>query len=115
VNDLTDAYCKELDAQMPTPEGIYCQSIGSVLTKSTGGKFPLNFSYHLVKHFSGENDGLVSEDSFQWGEKYTLLRAPENRGISHMDIIDLSRENISGFDVREFYVKLVNDLKNRGL
>jgi triacylglycerol lipase len=36
-------------------------------------------------------------------------------GISHADIIDLSRENIDGFDAREFYVKIVNALKKRGL
>lgn len=115
VNDLTDSHCKQLDREMPTPEGIFCQSIGSVLTTAGSGIFPLNLSYHLVNHFSGENDGLVSEDSFAWGEKYTLLRASGKKGISHCDIIDLTRENIPEFDVREFYVELVNDLKNRGL
>ncbi len=115
VHDLTDARCKELDQEMPTPEGIFCKSVGSVLTRSSGGKFPMNFSYHLVKHFSGENDGLVSEDSFAWGQAYTLLKSTGKRGISHSDMIDLNRENIPGFDVREFYVGLVNDLKNRGL
>ena len=34
--------------------------------------------------------------------------------ISHGDVVDLNRENIRGFDVREFYVKLVADLKRRG-
>jgi triacylglycerol lipase len=29
-------------------------------------------------------------------------------------MIDLNRENIDGFDVREFYVQLVSDLKNKG-
>lgn len=115
VNNLTDSYCSELDAQMPSPEGIYCQSVGSVLIKSGNGKFPLNISYHLVKHFSGDNDGLVDEKSFRWGENYTLLKPTKNRGISHGDMIDLNRENINGFDVREFYVNLVADLKNKGL
>ena len=115
INDLTDAHCKQLNADMPTPEGIYCQSVGSILTKAKGGKFPLNFSYHLVRHFSGDNDGLVSENSFKWGQKYILLKPNKNRGISHGDMIDLNRENIYVFDVREFYVNLVNDLKNRGL
>jgi len=115
VNDLTDAACKQRDIEMPTPEDIFCQSIGSVLVKARSGKFPLNISYHLVNHFSGENDGLVSEDSFAWGEKYTLLRSSGKQGISHGDIIDLNRENIPGFDVREFYVGLVKDLKSRGL
>ena len=115
VSDLTDSALKELNPQMPTPDGVYTQSVGTVLTKATSGKFPLNFSYHLVKHFSGENDGLVSEDSFKWGENYILLRPQGKRGISHGDMIDLNRENIKGFDVREFYVNLVNDLKNKGL
>jgi len=29
-------------------------------------------------------------------------------------VIDLNRENIDTFDVREFYVELVSDLKRRG-
>ena len=29
-------------------------------------------------------------------------------------VVDLNRENIRGFDVREFYVKLAEDLKRRG-
>jgi triacylglycerol lipase len=115
VGDLTDARCKALNAQMPTPDGVFCQSVGSVLGKARGGKFPLNFSYHLVKFFSGGNDGLVSEDSFAFGEKYILLKPTRNRGISHGDMIDLNRENIPDFDVREFYVNLVKDLKDRGL
>ena len=115
VNDLTDNYCKQLNLELTTPQGVYCQSFGSVLTRATNGKFPLNFSYHLVKHFSGENDGLVSAESFRWGENFTLLKPPKMRGISHGDMIDLNRENIKGFDVREFYVNLVNELKNKGL
>jgi triacylglycerol lipase len=115
VYDLTQERCRVSDGNMPTPKDIFCQSVGSVLEEAGSGKFPLNFSYLLVKHFSGENDGLVSEDSFAWGEKYTLLKNDNPRGISHGDIIDLNRENIPGFDVREFYVQLVHDLKNRGL
>lgn len=115
VNDLTDASCKQRDPEMPTPKGVYCQSVGSVLTKASNGKFPLNLSYHLVKHFSGENDGLVDEASFQWGEHYILLRPTGECGISHGDMIDLNRQDLSGFDVREFYVNLVSDLKNKGL
>ena len=69
----------------------------------------------MAKHFSGENDGLVSEPSFRWGENYILLRPTTKEGISHCDIIDLNKLNIRGFDVREFYVGLVSDLKKRGL
>ena len=115
VGNLTAASCRAFDAETPVPEGIYCQSIGSIMPTARGGKFPMNFSYHLMEHFEGEGDGLVSEASFRWGEKYILLRPSGNRGISHGDIIDMNRENIPGFDVRDFYVDLVSDLRQRGL
>jgi len=115
VNDLTASTCTKLDAELTAPSDIYCQSVGSALVNAQGGKFPLNMSYHLVNYFDEKNDGLVCSSSFKWGEKYTFLTPKKERGISHGDMIDLNRENIDGFDVREFYVKLVNDLKERGL
>lgn len=115
VTDLTASECSARDAAMKAPEGVFCQSVGSKLNKASGGRFPLNFSYNLVKYFDGPNDGLVSEDSFSWGEKYTFLKTDGKRGISHGDMIDLNRENIPGFDVREFYVRLTAELKERGL
>lgn len=119
VSDLTEKRCKKLNSLMGKEQSkfkdIFCQSVGSKLNKRTSGKFPLNFTYDLVKYFDGPNDGLVSEKSFQWGEKYTFLTVKGKRGISHGDMVDLNRENIPGFDVREFYVRLVSDLKDRGL
>ena len=115
VSDLTASFCGDFDQSHPVPEGLFCQSVGTVMKKSSGGQFPLNFSSKLVNYFDGENDGLVAFDSFKFGEKYTFLRPSYKRGISHGDVIDLNRENIKGFDVREFYVQLVADLKNRGL
>ena len=44
-----------------------------------------------------------------------FLTTTGRRGISHGDMIDLNRENIPGFDVREWYVNLVSDLRERGL
>lgn len=79
------------------------------------GRFPLNLTHSFVGYFDGENDGLVGVDSFEWGESLTMLRPTGRRGISHGDMVDLNRENIRGFDVREFYVELVSSLKERGL
>ncbi len=115
VGDLTDEACVGRDADMGVPDGVFCQSVGSVMPKAQSGQFPLNMSYHLVRAFSGDNDGLVSEPSFGFGERYTLLQPKGKRGISHGDMVDLNRQNIDGFDVREFYVELVQDLKERGL
>lgn len=114
VRDLTSERGVYLDSMMKKPEAVFCQSVGSRLKKATSGKFPLNFSYLLVKYFDGYNDGLVGEDSFEWGDKYIVLDNQYDRGISHGDVIDLNRENIPGFDVREWYVSLVSDLRERG-
>lgn len=114
VQDLTASACKQLNALMPDDPTVYYQSVGSRMNHAASGRFPLNMSYPMVKHFDGDNDGLVSTDSMKWGSHFTCLTVPDGRGISHGDMIDLNRENIKGFDVREFYVNLVKDLKAKG-
>lgn len=114
VNDLTAAFCRDFNTNYPDVPGILYQSVGSGLNKAGSGRFPLNFTYHLAKYFDGANDGLVSEKSFPWGESFQMLTVNGDRGISHGDMIDLNRENIPEFDVREFYVQLVAKLKQSG-
>lgn len=114
VTNLTASFCETFNEQVADAQGVYYQSVGSKLNKASGGRFPLNFTYHLANYFDGPNDGLVGETSFAWGADYKLLSVKGRRGISHGDMIDLNRENISEFDVREFYVQLVADLKKRG-
>ncbi len=115
VNDLTSSRCEVLDRQMNLPDGIYSKSIGSKLNKAIDGMFPLNFSYLIANKFDGANDGLVGVQSFAWGNNYEMVTSTDKCGLSHADVIDLTRINIAGFDVREFYVQLVFELKRRGL
>lgn len=114
VTDLTESACAARNAVTPDAQGVLYESVMSYCKKAQNGRFPLNMTYPVVRHFDGLNDGLVSVKSARWGEKYTLLEPKGERGISHADMIDLNRENIHGFDVREFYVGLVADLKRRG-
>lgn len=114
VNDLRASACRERNETVPDVSGVYYQSVGSKLNAAAGGRFPLNFSYQLVNYFDGPNDGLVGQNSFRWGERFQFLTVNGKRGISHGDMIDLNRENFDGFDVREFFVQLVADLKKRG-
>ncbi len=114
VRDLTASACKARNEEVRDVPGVYYQSVGSKLSGAVSGRFPLNFSWHLVKYFDGNNDGLVGEESFPWGESYRMLCSEGRRGISHGDMIDLNRENFNGFDVREFYVQLVHELKEKG-
>ena len=119
VADLTVTRCTYITELINnfnfTNAGIYTQSVGSCMKEAASGAFPLNLSYHLVDLFDRPNDGLVGVNSFVWGENYIYLENSKRNGISHGDVIDLNRENIYGFDVREFYVQLVAKLKNQGL
>lgn len=114
VQDLTASSCTRLNALLSDDPQVYYQSVGSKMNGAFSGRFPLNMSYPMVKHFDGANDGLVSVDSMKWGSHFIYLSVPDGRGISHGDMIDLNRENISDFDMREFYVNLVHDLKAKG-
>lgn len=114
VQDLTASACARMNEVLPDSPKVYYQSVGSKMDHASGGRFPLNMAYPMVKHFDGANDGLVSVESMKWGNDFICLTAPSGRGISHGDMIDLNRENIPGFDVREFYVKLVHELKEMG-
>ena len=114
VSDLSSERAKELNKEMKSSNKVYYQAFGSVLNHPTGGRFPLNLTNNFVKQFDGKNDGLVGIESFPLNDNFTLIETPYRRGISHGDVIDLNRENIKGYDVREFYVQLVKDLKDKG-
>ena len=114
VNDLTASACQKLNEEIKDSPNVYYQSIGSKLNVASSGRFPLNFSYRLVQYFDGANDGLVGEKSFPWGQNFQFLTVQGKRGISHGDVIDLNRENFEEFDVREFYVQLVSELRKKG-
>lgn len=114
VSSLTAEQCAKRNEQVKDSPSVYYQSIGSRLTVPSSGRFPLNFTYPLIRYFDGYNDGLVGEKSFPWGERYQFINPGSKRGISHGDMIDLNRENFDGFDVREFYVQLVHELKEKG-
>lgn len=115
VTDLTAARCKILNDEAPDKENVYYQSVASKMNSWTDGKFPLNLSHLLVRAYDGENDGLVSVESARWGSRCRVIVPPGKRGVSHGDMIDLNRENIDGFDVRELYVDIVSGLKSMGM
>lgn len=114
VTDLTASACEARNAVTPDDPGVVYESVMSWCRKAGHGRFPLNMTQPIVRHFDGRNDGLVAVESAKWGSRFTLLEPTGRRGISHGDVVDLNRENIPGFDVREFYVQLVSDLKRRG-
>jgi triacylglycerol lipase len=113
--DLTDRECAKLNALMKDAPGVLYQSVGSMMKKSSSAPFPLNLGHSIIKRQAGDNDGLVAVSSMEWGNFLGIIRPKGKLGISHADMIDLTRKNIDGFDVAEFYVDLAHRLKIRGL
>lgn len=104
---------RQFNAEVPDAPQVYYQSYATAMKDFLSDPL-LSVPYLLIKPLEGENDGLVSTESAKWGEFKGIVRNRRHRGISHGDIIDLKREDYSGFDVVEFYVKLVADLRERG-
>lgn len=113
VSDLTAASCARFNEEVKDAPGIYYQSTMSKMRGFHSTFLPLSFTYLLSKHYEGDNDGLVSIPSASWGNYLGLVEA-DREGISHADMIDLTHKDIKGFDVSEFYVKLLADLKAKG-
>jgi len=116
LKELTDANCAALNEKMPDVPGVLYQSVASKMRFSSSAIFPLNLGHSIIKRFGGgDNDGLVCVQSMVWGDFLGVCKPKGLKGISHGDMIDLTRKDILGFDVCEFYVDLVNRLKIKGL
>lgn len=104
---------KEFNKRVNDSEKVFYQSYTTVL-KSFFSDYILCIPYVVIKRLEGENDGLVSINSAKWGEFKGVIRSEHLRGISHGDIIDLKREDYRGFDVVNWYVGLISDMKKKG-
>jgi len=115
VYHLTENYAQRFNEEVKNQEGILYQSVMSKMDSAKCAGFPLNITYRIINKFQRcQNDGLVPLESGIWGEYLGLLRVEGRRGISHGDMIDLFRENIKDFDDRNFYVRLICELKRKG-
>ncbi|MDR0346885.1 MAG: hypothetical protein LBH56_00710 [Coriobacteriales bacterium] len=123
-SQLTTASMQRFNERYPTAPALYCQSyIGTMTGVSTD--VTMAFSYLVVRCFDGDNDGLVALASAPFGEYRGVIEGPGPRGLSHCDVIDLRRRprktGLTGapeaevFDIVNWYIRLVSDLKRRGL
>lgn len=114
IHELTEEKCQLLNEMMPDNSKVFYQSVASKMNNASSAPFPLNLGYRIIKAKGKENDGLVAIDSMRWGHFLGVITPTGKKGISHGDMIDLTRKNIKDFDVCEYYVQLVSNLKNKG-
>ncbi len=104
----------------------------SVIYQSFAGKMKNPFSdifmwllNFVINFFDGENDGLVSVESAKWGNFRGVIEGRGFFGISHPHEVDGYRTNPKikesenlphgSKTIRDFYIGLVRELKEKGL
>lgn len=104
---------RNFNERTPDSPLVYYQSYASKM-KYPWSHMLLAVPYCMVKPLEGENDGLVSVDSARWGEFKGVFSNKRTRGISHGDMVDLTRQDYRDFDVIETYVQIVAELREKG-
>lgn len=110
---LSCHYARAFNELYPDAAGVYYQSYASLMKHGFSSKL-LCIPYWILKHIDAPNDGLVTVESAQWANFRGVVTNRYLRGISHGDMIDLTREDYREFNVLEFYVRLVKELAEKG-
>jgi triacylglycerol lipase len=120
---FSTASMEAFNARNPDIPSVYYQSYAALM------KGPLSDIFMLATNGfvglnDGENDGLFTPKSVAWTNFKGVLARQTRRGISHLDMVDFRRKNLAGkttskgedeaFDIREFYLGVVSDLKRMG-
>ena len=106
----------KFNADNPDSPNVYYQSYAFSMKHD----ILLWFTHGIINKIEGENDGLVSVKSAEWGEFKGVKRSNSKRGISHCDEVDLRRrkftkksgDNVS--DILEVYEEILSTLKEKG-
>lgn len=111
---LSRSFCAQFNEKYPDSPKVYYQSYASVM------KWALSDYIMAIPHMilfwkeRGKNDGLVTVESAKWGNFKKIFKNRHLRGVSHVDMIDLRRDDIYSFDVLEEYIQIVKELKEMG-
>jgi len=108
INQLTTAKMKKFNERITMDAQVYYQSLYTTMDKDSGEKILL-YTHAYIKEISGENDGLVSVCSAQWGDNIAKIAD----GVSHAEILDYKSKEISGVNIPDIYLGIVKGLSKR--
>ena len=121
-DSFTTAAAERFSRDNPVPGDIYCQSYGFKMKKASGDILMM-IPYLIVRHYEGDNDGLLAERAVIWENYRGMYTSASNRGISHPDEVDIRRMRFTRkppkkeheiADIAEFYISVVSELKEMG-
>jgi len=112
ILELTTNEMKAFNEEIKSPETVYVQSYYSTMTSGSEDLFLAPTFKYLTKQF-GLNDGIITEHSAKWGQNVVKIEA-KNRGLSHSEIVDIKKKDIPDFSVPNFYLSIIEKLKEIG-
>jgi len=102
---LTTAKMKEFNEKIKLDNRVFYQSLYTTMNSAFDDKV-FYYTYSYLKKISGKNDGLVSENSSIWGDNTVKIEG----GISHAQILDYKNKKISGINIPDIYLRIVENL-----
>lgn len=122
IRQLTTAYMQAFNNDNPDMAGIFYQSYAFVM-QGWYSDIVMALPNAIVNLFEGENDGLLTPENARWTNFQGIYRGCDWRGISHPGVTDYLWQPISRktpgdhqiADMTALYVRIVSDLKQRGL
>jgi triacylglycerol lipase len=106
---LTTDYMKKFNEDICMDERVYYQSIYTIM-KDSFDDLMFFYIHRYIEKINGDNDGVVSEYSAKWGSNIIKIEG----GISHAEIIDHKKKEISGINIPDIYIKIVSELSEKG-
>ncbi|GHV61999.1 hypothetical protein AGMMS49587_07610 [Spirochaetia bacterium] len=109
IYQLTSENMGEFNALVQPDERVFYQTYYSTMRNAFDdpGYF---YTFLYIKHVSGKNDGIVSEQSVRWGTDCFEISGR----ISHNEIVDIKKRKISGIDIPLIYTNIIKDLSSKG-
>jgi triacylglycerol lipase len=106
---LTTQSMEEFNKNVLMDAKVYFQSLYTTMNNASDDVV-FFYSYRYLKKLNGDNDGLVSESSAKWGPNSRKIQG----GISHVEILEKKKKDISGTDIPGIYLDIVRDLSEKG-
>ena len=112
--ELTNEYMPYYNQSVPNISTVYYQSYGGVLS-SNYPAWHVRIQYKLMQTAEGDNDCIVSKNSYKWGDFKGIVKPNDDFGVSHFDIVGMRFvSQASNFDANYFMIGIVSELKSMG-
>jgi len=105
---LTTGRMKEFNENIIMDKNVYCQSLYTTM-KNSFDDLMFSYSHKYLKKTIGENDGMVCEYSAEWINTRKMAY-----GVSHAEILDYKKKDISGVNIPNLYLNIIEDLSRKG-